>query len=232
MGLLVQTSEQKRRRRLPPLENGERVTRSEFEGRYEAMHDIKKAELLGGVVYMPSPVHFEGHGEPHSLLGTWLGTYRAYTPGVRIGDNASVRLDLDNEPQPDLLLRLDSVAWRRSHIDEDDYVQGAPELVVEIAGSSKSYDLHTKLPVYRRNGVQEYIIWQVYDEKIVWYALENEQYTQLLPDAQGIARSRVFPGLWLNVNALLIDDLAQVLADLNQGIQSEEHIDFMKRLAP
>jgi Uma2 family endonuclease len=142
----------------PPLEAGDHLTRCEFERRYEAMPEMKKAELIEGVVHMPSPVRLQSHAEPHASIMAWLGVYRASTPGVRLADNATVRLDLDNEPQPDALLRLEPAAGGRSRVSEDDYLESAPELVVEIASSSASYDLHEKLRVYRRNGVQEYVV--------------------------------------------------------------------------
>ena len=97
-------------RRPPPLENGDRLTRAEFERRYEAMPEVKKAELIHGVAYMGSPVRFGKHGQPHARLLTWLGTYAALTRGVGLGDNATVRLDADTEPQPDALLRIEPAA--------------------------------------------------------------------------------------------------------------------------
>src|SRR5690242_6337929 len=116
---------------VPALESGDHLSRSEFERRYEAMPALKKAELIEGVVYVGSPVRMDVHAEPHASVITWLGTYRAATPGVRLGDNPTVRLDLDNEPQPDALLRLEPAAGGRSRVDEDGYVEGPPELVVE-----------------------------------------------------------------------------------------------------
>ena len=154
-----------------PLENGDRLTRIEFERRYDAMPHLKKAELIEGVVYMPSPVHFESHSKPHVSIITWLATYSLDTPGVEVGDNATVRLDMDNEPQPDALLRLDSALGGSSHLSDDDYIEGPPELIVEIAASSASYDLHDKLNVYRRNGVKEYMVWRVYEEALDWFWL-------------------------------------------------------------
>ncbi len=151
---------------LPPLESGDRLTREEFERRYEAMPDVKRAELINGVVYMGSPVRFRAHGRPHVLLLTWLGTYSALTPGVLCADNATVRLAVDSELQPDALLRLEPEMGGNSRISADDYVEGAPELLAEIAASSASYDRHDKMEVYRRSGVQEYIVWRVYEDQI------------------------------------------------------------------
>ncbi|MBR8826545.1 MAG: Uma2 family endonuclease [Gomphosphaeria aponina SAG 52.96 = DSM 107014] len=167
---------------IPPLENGDRLTRFEFEKRYEVMSKQKKAELINGVVYMPAALRYQGHGLPHSSIMTWLNFYVANTPGVELADNTTVRLDLDNEPQPDALLRIKSELGGQSRVSEDDYIEGAPELIVEIAASSASYDLHDKLNVYRRHGVKEYIVWQVYDQKIDWFYLEEGKYINLEAD--------------------------------------------------
>lgn len=161
---------------------------------------------------------------------TWLGMYCVATPGVDLGDNATVRLDLDNEAQPDALLRLEPAAGGRSQLGENDYVEGAPELIVEVAASSASCDMHNKLRVYRRNGVQEYIVWQVYDKRVEWFRLVEGEYVALTPDASGVIHSQVFPGLQLAVTALLADDLAAVLAVLRKGVRSAKHTAFVKQV--
>jgi Uma2 family endonuclease len=194
------------------------------------MPHLKKAELIEGVVYMPSPVRLRRHGQPHLRLLTWLGTYEAATPGVEGGDNGTVRLDLDNEPQPDGFLLIDPACGGQARISADDYVELAPELVSEIASSSASYDLHTKLLVYRRNGVREYIVWRVLDRQLDWFVLRAGQFQPLLPDAVGILRSEVFPGLWLDAAALLRGDMLRVLAVVQQGLASQEHADFVQKL--
>ncbi len=210
-----------------PLENGDRLTRREFERRYHAMPQTKKAELIEGIVYMASPLRAKAHGKPHARIMGWLIAYEAATPGAEALDNPTVRLDADNEPQPDGLLRLEQGG--KSSISEDDYVEGAPELVVEIAASSASLDLGEKLNVYRRNQVQEYLVWRVYDQEIDWFHLQDSQYARLTPDRAGILRSIVFPGLWLNRTALLDENLAQVLQTLHQGIATAEHQAFLAR---
>jgi Uma2 family endonuclease len=216
--------------KLPPLESGDRLTRYEFEQRYHAMPPAKKAELIEGVVFMTSPVRFAAHGEPHSLVITWLGVYSASTPGVRLADNATVRLDADNEVQPDALLRLDQEEGGHSSISPDDYVEGPPELIVEVAGGSAAIDLHDKLKVYRRNEVQEYIVWQVYDRRLDWLGLSEDQYLPLTPDADGVIHSCIFPGLRLAAEALLEGNLAKVLAELQKGMTSDEHSAFVAQL--
>ncbi len=143
---------------IPPLENGDRLSRPEFERRYNAMPNLKKAELIEGIVYMPSPVRFSQHGRPHSHLMGWLVLYEAGTPGVQAGDNSTVRLDVDNEPQPDASLLIDPERGGQTRLSKDGYIEGAPELVAEVASSRASYDLHDKQNIYRRNGVREYVV--------------------------------------------------------------------------
>jgi Uma2 family endonuclease len=215
----------------PPLESGDRLTRHEFERRYEAMPHLKKAELIEGVVYVPAALRFRSHGQPHGDLMTWLGVYRAFTPNVALGDNPTIRLDRDNEPQPDAVLLIEESAGGQARLSPDDYVEGAPELVAEVAASSASIDLGDKKRVYRRNGVQEYIVWQVFDRKIDWFQLEDDDYVSRPTEEQGIIRSEVFPGLWLDPSALLNGNMQQVLAVLQQGINSVEHQQFVQQFA-
>lgn len=217
-------------RNIPPLQNGDCLARPEFERRYEAMSHVKKAELIEGVVYVPSPVSYEGHGRPHSDLNCWLATYRASTPGVVAADNTTVRLDLDNEPQPDVMLRV--VHGGQSRVDADGFIEGAPELVAEVASSSVAYDLHQKLDVYRRHGVREYIVWRTQENAIDWFILREGRYERLPLDAQGIYKSEVFPGLWLDPPALLSGDLATVLKVLGDGTSSQEHAQFVGTMKP
>jgi Uma2 family endonuclease len=205
---------------IPPLENGDKLTRLEFETRYERMPELKKAELIEGIVYMGSPLRIDRHGNPHAHIITWLGIYEATTPGVQTGDNCTVRLDAENEPQPDALLRIREGG--QSKISEKGYVEGAPELIVEIAASTVSIDLHDKQKAYRRNQVQEYLVWRVYDQEFDWFRLKEEKYIQLQPDEPGIIKSEIYPGLWLDVNALLAGNLAKVLEVLQQGITSRD----------
>ncbi|KAB8317949.1 Uma2 family endonuclease [Tolypothrix campylonemoides VB511288] len=216
--------------KLPPLESGDRLTRQEFERRYAAMPQIKKAELIEGVAYVASPVRIKNHGRPHAQVMAWVTAYWVATPGVDLADNTTVRLDADNEPQPDVLLRIEPEVGGNSRISDDDYVEGAPELIVEIAASSASYDLKDKLNAYRRNGVQEYIVWQIYENRLDWFKLEEGRYISLEPDADGVIRSGVFPGLWLAVPALREGNLAVVLAVLQQGLETPEHQAFVERL--
>lgn len=214
----------------PPLESGDRLTRPEFERRYAAA-PVTKAELIEGVVYVASPLRFQQHAEPHSHIHGWLWTYQVMTPGLRLGIEPTVRLDLDNEPQPDIVLLIDESAGGQTRVDEDGYLDGAPELVIEIAASSAAIDLGAKKQAYRRNGVAEYLVWQVFENHIDWYALTDGEYQPLVADGDGLLRSRRFPGLWLAVAAMLAGDMAQVLAGVQSGLQSPEHQAFVDQLA-
>jgi len=216
-------------KRVPPLENGDRLTRAEFEQRYRAMPRINKAELIEGEAHMPSPVKVD-HSRSHGQIMGWLAVYSAATPGVTLYDNTTVRLDPENEVQPDACLRLEPAQGGHSHISADGYVEGAPELIVEIASSSAAIDMHTKFKVYRRNEVQEYLVWQVLDQKIEWFELQEGNYVPLAPNEQGVIHSRVFPGLRLPVTAMLNDDLAAVLAEVQRGLADEAHARFAASL--
>ncbi|MEI6427191.1 MAG: Uma2 family endonuclease [Pseudanabaena sp. ELA607] len=196
------------------LENGDRLSRDEFERRY-TVSNIKKAELIEGIVHVASPLRFTSHGKPHSQIIGWLVTYQSIVTGLEVGIEPTVRLDDDNEPQPDaVMFRVDGTA----QIDADGYISGAPELIAEIAASTVSYDLHSKKRIYERNGVKEYIVWRTLDGQIDWFTLKNGTYHQLEPDASGTIRSQEFAGLWLNVHAMLRSDMSAVLKTLQIGL--------------
>jgi len=216
---------------IPPLENGDRLNRYEFERRYNAMLNLRKAELIEGIVYMAAALRFKSHSQPHGWIMAWLGNYEAMTPGVALGVEPTVRLDLDNEPQPDAVLLIMPEVGGQARLSEDDYLEGAPELVVEIAASSVAIDLHAKKQAYRRNGVKEYIVWQLLDQTVSWFYLEKGEYLNLPVDNDGIMRSRIFPGLWLAVIELVAGNMQRVLAVLQAGLQSSDHSAFVQKLA-
>jgi Uma2 family endonuclease len=215
---------------IPPLENGDRLTRQEFERRYQAMPKTTKAERIEGVVYVAAALRFRSHGLPHANIMGWLWTYKVATPGVELGDTPTVRLDLDNDPEPDAVLLIEPALGGQARISDDDYIEAAPEFVAEIAASSATIDLGAKKKAYQRNGVQEYLVWQVYDRRIDWFSLQEVNYIPLAADADRVIRSRVFPGLWLAVDDLLAGNITQVLAALQTGLSSAEHQAFLQRL--
>ncbi|MCI0378611.1 MAG: Uma2 family endonuclease [Gemmataceae bacterium] len=210
----------------PPLENGDRLSCAEFERRYNAMPEQKKVELIEGEVHMPSPVRLEGHAEPHLDLVTVFGVYRHQTPRIRGGDNSTLRLDLDNELQPDAFLFIEG---GDAVVDADDYVSGAPDVIGEIAASSVSIDLGKRFKVYRRNQVKEYVVWRVLDKAIDWFVLRDAEFVRL-PLVEGICKSERLPGLWLDADALVRRDFARVHAVLQQGLASPEHKAFVEKL--
>lgn len=212
------------------MQSGDRLSRPEFEQRYAADPHIHKAELIEGIVYVASPFRHEQHGKPHSRIITWLGVYQAMTPGTGLSDAPTVRLDLENEPQPDAVMFVEADAGGQTRISSDGYLEGSPELIIEIAASSAAIDTGSKKQVYQRNGVLEYAIWQTYDNQLEWFVLRNGEYRLLPPDSDGILRSPAFPGLWLAVEALLNNQMAQVLVVLQAGMQSTVHNAFVERL--
>ncbi|MDR7920975.1 Uma2 family endonuclease [Thermosynechococcus sp. PP45] len=204
---------------VPMLESGDRLSREAFERLYAQCPHIKKAELINGVVYVASPVRVNSHSRPHSLVMGWLMAFEVATANVMVLDNATVRLDAQTVVQPDALLRLVNGT---SCISGDDYLEGAPELIVEIASSSAAYDLHDKLEVYCRCGVQEYLVWVVPEQDFHWYLREGTSYRRQAPDDHGIFRSGHFSGLWLHWPALRDGHLTLVLETLHTGLKLQQ----------
>lgn len=203
---------------LPRLEAGDHLSRDEFERRYSAMPDCKKAELIRGIVYLPSPVRNRRHAEPHSWLLAWLGHFMIHTPGVRLSDNGTLRLGPADEFQPDVLLRLLPEHDGKCVEDSEDYLTGPPEFIAEVSASSVSYDLHVKREIYCRAGVREYLVWRVDDREIDWHVLCGGGYELLRTGPDGLLRSEVFPGLWLDPDALLRGDGLRLIEALQSRL--------------
>lgn len=214
--------------RVPPLRAGDELTRAEFLRRWEANPRIKLAELIGGIVYMPSPVSVD-HGGSDTDVGTWLGVYHAFTPGTASERNTTSFI-LEDTPQPDLNLRLLPEYGGGSWV-EGKFLHGVPEFVAEVCASSASYDLNQKYRLYQSAGVPEYLAVVVFEREIRWHVLVDGSYQLLSPDADGLHRSRIFPGLWLDGPALLSGDLRQVLERLQDGLRSPEYQQFVAQLA-
>jgi len=209
------------------LHNGDRMSREEFHRIYTALPDDFEAELIGGIVYVASPLK-RRHGTNHLPLGSLFFAYEANTPGVESGDNTTILLGLEAQPQPDLYLRILPEYGGQSRTSGDDFVEGPPELIAEIAFSSKSIDLHAKRADYARYGVQEYLVLSLLDNQVRWFDLKAER--ELPADADGIMRMRTFPGLWLHVEALLAKDHGRLMAALQRGLATPEHASFVERL--
>lgn len=199
-----------------PLESGDHLTRDEFHRRYLAHPHIKKAELIDGVVYVPAPVRFDYHAQPHGFVMGWLAVYVSQEKGVSLGDNGTVFLGDRSEVQPDAFLWRDvPTSPQGPRLNAEGYMAGAPQLVVEVDASSASYDLHEKRAAYERNGVQEYVVWRVPDGALDWFRLHDGSYARIEPDAAVLIESTQFPGLRLHVPSLLAGDLAGVLGHLH-----------------
>jgi Uma2 family endonuclease len=210
---------------IPPLVNGDHLKQPEFHRRYEAMPEGFKAELIGGIVYVASPMR-NPHGRHTRLLSSLLGHYEAETPGVEGADGVTVILGDESEPQPDLYLRILPEHGGRSRENEDQYLTGPPELLIEVAHSTEAIDLQGKLADYRAGGVREYLVYCVKPGELRAFQLGKE------PTAvkDGTYRSVEFPGLWIDVAALAAKDVRRILAAGQAGIASAEHSKFVERL--
>ena len=215
---------------VPLLADGQRLDQAEFHRRYEAMPPRTRAELVGGIVHMPSPMTAD-HGESTPDVSLWIGLYRRRTPGVRQADGATVILGEFGEPQPDALLRIEPERGGACYVNEENYLTGPPELVVEVARSSRPFDLGGKRDDYERAGVQEYIVVGIDPDEIHWHVRRGDKLERILPDADGLYRSEAFPGLWLDPAALLSGDLEGIIAALDRGLATPEHAAFVARLA-
>ncbi len=214
----------------PPLNSGDHLSRAEFHRRYGMYPEVYKAELIEGVVIVGSPVHRQ-HGRPHFQISASLGVYVAHTPGLLAGDNESVVLDQDNELQPDLFVGIDATRGGQVVDSEEGPLMGVPEFVVEVAASSAAYDLHSKLNVYQRNGVQEYLVLLAFEREMRFYRLKDGEYVAVEPDAEGVLRSQVLPGFWFRSDWFWEGRLAEMLQLVQEGIGSPEHQEFVDSLA-
>ncbi len=215
----------------PPLREGDRLSSSDFEARYTAMPEVHKAELIDGVVFMPSPVRARSHSEPHQKLIVWAGLYAQRTPGLFCGPDVTLRLDDANQFQPDVCLMRVPEVGGQARFSPDDYIEGAPEWVAEVSASTSPRDTHLKQRTYLRCGVREYVIWRVDDAEPDWFVRTDGRYVRLSPDPAGVLRSTQFPGLWLHLPAILGGDFEGVLKTLDEGLHSAAYREFAAGLA-
>jgi len=215
--------------KLPTLEPGDHLDQKTFHARYEAMGEHVQAELIGGIVYMHSPLKVT-HGRPHSEVIGWLMLYKAATPGTDVLDNTTAILDEHCEPQADASLLILPEFGGQTQENEENYLTGAPEFMGEVASSSVAYDLHSKRQDYEKAGVQEYLVLIVEEKRAIWFVRRDEKFVSMPPDKDGIYRSQIFPGLWLDVDAVFRGDTARVHEVARQGLASPEHAQFVERL--
>ncbi|MBY0507355.1 MAG: Uma2 family endonuclease [Bryobacteraceae bacterium] len=214
---------------VPPLRDGDELTSEEFLRRWEAMPDLKHAELLDGVVSMPSPVSDE-HSSFQLTLGTWLDLYAMNTPGCDAGSDGTWLMGAKQVLQPDIALWILPGHGGQSR-REGSFSAGAPELALEIGASTSARDLNAKQKLYLEVGVQEYVVAATRKEQLLWLVRSPDGFVPLEPEADGVIRSPGFPGLWLDVAALWRRDKRRVVAVLQQGLATPEHAAFVERLA-
>ncbi len=215
---------------LPPLIDGEHLDQPTFHNRYEAMPPSTRAELVGGVVYMPSPMSSD-HGDESRNVAGWLFHYQRKTTRVKGGDGTTAKLFKQSEPQPDHHLRIPAVLGGHTHVDAGGYLVGPPELIVEVSRSSRSFDLKQKKADYERAGVLEYVVVEIDPNRIHWFLRSGARFKKHAPGADGIYRSKTFPGLWLDSEALYAEDLDRLIEVLEQGLATPEHAAFVAKLA-
>ncbi|MGQ0634662.1 MAG: Uma2 family endonuclease [Planctomycetaceae bacterium] len=211
----------------PLLYSGDRLTQREFHRRYSAYPNDAKFELIGGLVYMASPVGIH-HGEFTALLVHALSRFQDSTPGVRVATDATVILAEDSEPQPDACLWILKEYGGQTRITRQNYLTGGPELVCEVAHSSVAIDLHQKKDDYESAGVREYLVLCLEEQEIRWFDFLTR--TQIVPDERRILLSRALPGFWLLEPALLARDSKALIKTVERGLASAEHAEFVRRL--
>jgi Uma2 family endonuclease len=223
-------SKRRRARTVPPLENGDHLDQQTFHERYEAMPEDFRAELIGGIVFMPSPQKVP-HSLAHKLTFRWLDEYAEATPGTEALLNNTQILGPESEPQPDGCLFIAPGYGGQVFVDKDEYLNGPPELIAEISASTESIDLHRKKQDYEQAGVREYVVVALRKQQVFWFVRQRGKFKEVALPADGIFRSQVFPGLWLDAEALLGNDRQRVLAALRQGLAAPEHAAFVAKLA-
>jgi len=212
---------------VPLLENGDRMKQPEFHRRYKEYSDHVRCELVGGIVYLASPLRYT-HATYSVRVGTLLDLYAIATPGVEAAENATTILGAESEPQPDLMLRIVQQCGGQSKVDPEEYVTGAPELLAEVAYSSRAIDLNQKREDYKAAGVLEYLVLSIEDRQLFWFHFPSGG--SIAANRQGVYRSIVFPGLWIHGEALLTRDATRLRKVLQQGLTSKPHAAFVKRL--
>ena len=226
----MSTIEEPRMETLPPLLAGARLDQPTFHDRYEAMPPETRAELVGGVVYMPSPMSSD-HGFESRRVNGWLFYYQLHTPGVWGADGVTVKLPPWFEPQPDCVLRIPAELGGQSWVDATGYLTGAPELVIEVARSSKAFDLGAKKADYERAGVCEYVVVAINPNQVHWFIRRDGRFEVLPPGPDGVFRSQIFPGLWLDPQAFYAGKLKRLIEVLEKGLATTEHAGFRAQLA-
>jgi len=218
-------------RGIPLLNPGDRLSQPEFHRRYETYPDDTRFELIGGIVYMMAPAGFEHGRSGYDLTGI-LWAYERATPGVVGATGPTVILGESSEPEPDLVLMIapdHGGRTRLKQINHKHYIEGPPELIVEVAHSTITFDLNAKRKDYQRGGVHEYIVLCLPQPSVKWFDLQQDDELSIGED--GVLRSIAFPGLWIDAPALRDRNPDRLMKTLQRGIDSREHQEFVARLA-
>jgi Uma2 family endonuclease len=211
---------------LPIMHNGDHMKQPEFHFAYSSMPENYRAELIGGVVFEPSPVSYS-HARNDNMFHDLITQYAKKSKLAEVAPNATVILSEDDEVQPDVLLRLPEELGGRSRL-VGKFLEGAPELVAEIAYSSRAIDLHLKKQRYAKAGVIEYLVFCIEPKKLHWFRLQEEK--GIKRNGDGTFCSKVFPGLWINEPALIEANSERADEILAEGLNSEEFNDFKNQL--
>jgi Uma2 family endonuclease len=214
----------------PFLFEGQRLDQPTFHTIYEQMPEDFKAELIDGVVYLMNMPLYADHSDPDSYMIGLLFTYSMETPGTRVRNGITTKLGPRSEVQPDSCLLIEPEFGGRTQLDAQKAMVAAPELVVEIGSSTLRRDLDAKKKVYEEAGALEYVVYAAQDRKFHWFVLQDGRFVPLTLDAEGLYRSRAFPGFWLDEAAFIANDGQGVMAALRRGLESPEHAEFVERL--
>jgi Uma2 family endonuclease len=214
----------------PLLHDGQRLDQPTFHELYLRTPEDFRAELIDGVVHVMSSPVSPKHGRPFASINGWIYNYSIETSGTIIQGDTTTKLGPRSEVQPDCALLIDPDFGGQTGEDLKGYTTGCPELVVEISSSTLQLDLNAKKRAYEEAGAKEYVVYDEPHRTFHWFALRDGKFELLPKSEDGVYRSEVFPGLWLDEAAFVANDGLGVMAALRPGLQSPEHADFVERL--
>ncbi len=213
------------------LENGARMDQPTFHALYKQTPEGFRAQLIGGTVYVMASPTSQRHGRPHARIVHWLSLYSDDTPGTDVLDNTTNVLGRESEPEPDACLLVQPEYGGQTAADKDDMLVGAPELIVEVANTTRAIDLGRKKADYEEAGVREYVVILAQEQAVVWFRRGPDEFTEMPAGANGVFRSELFPGLWLDPRGIFDPTTRRLTAATRKGLASPEHAAFVAGLA-